>query len=118
MLSYSDIMQNIFYYYPIYCRAKLAANKRQGFSWVPGELEVGFALDQIQGSIDDLAATLMLYTATLILCAGREPEIANKAILNHIHCLIEQHGIEVLLNKLSEADAKTVSSDLQLLGVQ
>lgn len=118
MLTYSDIMQNIFYYYPIYCRVKLAKNRKKGFSWVSGELEVGYALNQIDGSIEDPAAILMLYTATLILCAGREPEVANKAILNHIHCLIEQHGIEVLLNKLSEADAKTVSADLQLLGVQ
>jgi len=110
-------MQNIFYYYPIYCRAKLAKNKRQGFSWVPGELEVGYALDQIEGSIDDPEARLMLYTATLILCAGREPEAASNAIMNHIHCLGEQHGIETLLNKLSEVDAKIVSADLQLLGV-
>lgn len=79
MLSYNDILQNIFYYYPIYCRVKLAKNKRKGFSWVSGELEVGYALDQIDGSIDDPAARLMLYTATLILCAGREPEAANTA---------------------------------------
>lgn len=116
MLTYNDIMQSIFYYYPIYCRAKIAKNKRKGFSWAPGELEVGYALDQMEGSLDHPAERLMLHTAGLILSAGREPEVARNADFGDILGLIEQYGINALLGDLSEADARRVRDDLELLG--
>ncbi|WP_139372500.1 hypothetical protein [Pseudomonas fluorescens] len=117
MLSYNDIVQNILYYYPVYCRAKVATNKRQGFSWVPGELEVGYALNQIEGSLDHPAERLMLHTAGLILSAGREPEVARNANLGDILGLIEKYGVNALLGDLSEADARRVKADLELFGV-
>lgn len=84
---------------------------------MPGELEVGYAFNQIEGSLEHPAERLMLHTASLILSAGREPEVARNADLGDILGLIEQHGANVLLSDLSEADARRVKADLELLGV-
>lgn len=117
MLSYNDIIQNIFYYYPIYCRTKIAKNKKYGFSWVPGELEVGYALHEMEDSMSHPAERLMLHTAGLILAAGREPEVARAAVVASILGLIEQYGINLLFASLSDADSKRVEEDLKLLGI-
>lgn len=83
---------------------------------MPGELEVGYAFNQIEGSLEHPAERLMLHAASLILSAGREPEVARNADLGDILGLIEQYGINALLGDLSESDAKRVRDDLELLG--
>ncbi|MBX9409450.1 hypothetical protein K5E40_27715 [Pseudomonas baetica] len=117
ILSYKEIMQQMFYYYPIYCRTKIRKNKKSVFSWVEGELEVGYALNEMEESFVTPVENLMLQTAGLVLSAGREPKVAFDFAVAHIKGIIEVHGLAFLMSQLSEQDALQVESDLQLLDI-
>lgn len=117
LLDYKEMQRRIFYFYPLYCRRKLKRNKKSGFSWVDGELEVGYSLNEMQGSFTSPVEDLMLYTAVFMLSAGRETQEARDISFRDIRALIDEHGLEALLNQLSDSDAKEVRSDLELLGV-
>ncbi|WP_146036618.1 hypothetical protein [Pseudomonas protegens] len=117
LLCYQDIQRRMFYYYPVYCRDKLWLKKRFGSSWVDGELEVGYALNEMEGCFKEPVENLMFYTAGLILSAGREPEVANCTLVGNIKNLIGVYGLEKLLGGLSLSDAEEVKSDLELLGI-
>lgn len=117
ILSYKEIMQRMFYYYPIYCRTKIRKNKKSDFSWVEGELEVGYALNEMEESFVTPVENLMLQTAGLVLSAGREPKVAFDFAVAHIKGIIEVHGLAFLMSQLSEQDALQVESDLQLLDI-
>lgn len=117
IISYKEIMQRMFYYYPVYCRNKIRRNKKSGFSWVEGELEVGYALNEMEESFVNPVENLMLQTAGLVLSAGREPEVAFDIASADIKKIIDAHGLEFLMSQLSDQDARQVKSDLQLLDI-
>ncbi|QXI26202.1 hypothetical protein [Pseudomonas vanderleydeniana] len=115
ILSYKELQEGMLYYYPIYCRSKLRGIKKFGKGWVEGELEVGYALNEMEGSFKEPVEEFMFYVAALILMAGRESKYTYDAIAEVINKFIADHGLINLLAQLSEADAKRVRSDLELL---
>ncbi|WP_157015976.1 hypothetical protein [Pseudomonas batumici] len=74
-------------------------------------------MNELDGSFSSPTEELMLYTAGLMLSAGREPEIACNIASKDIRELIGIHGLETLLARLSDSDAEEVRSDLELLEI-
>lgn len=117
ILSYEEIQQRMLSYYPTYCRVKLKRKKQSGTSWEPGEMEVGYALNEMCDSFQHPVEDLMLHVATLVLAAGRESEVSHRYLLDTVQGLLAREGLEALLGPLSEEDRLEVREDLMLLDI-
>ncbi len=115
--GYKEIQLWMFDYYPIYCRLKIRSSKKRGFSWVEGETEVGYALNEMEDSFSHPVEEMMLQIAGLVLSAGRSPAIAFDMACIKIKEIIARYGLESLLAQLSEEDSRVVRSDLELLDI-
>jgi len=116
ILTYQEIQLRVFRYYPIYCRMKLQQKNKWGKGWVENELEVGYALDEMSGSLKHPVENLMVYTFGLVLAAGRESELSHSLFLDKIKKILSVHGLESLLETVSDEDAVEIKSDLKIVG--
>lgn len=88
-----------------------------GRSWGEGEVEAGYALHEIISDSYTSTEKIMLLTMTLILCAGREPKIANENIKSDINALLTGNSIDKICSTLSKDDAILLKEDLKLLRI-
>jgi len=95
----------------------LQQKKKWGKGWVDNELEVGYALDEMEGSFEHPIEDLMFYTMGLILFAGRESEFTRNIFSEKIKKIISEHGLGALLKTVSDADSLQIKSDLEIVGV-
>jgi hypothetical protein len=116
-MKYSEIQRKILSYYPLCCRRALDRKNKTGRSWGEGEVEAGYALHEIISDSYTSIEKIMLLTMTLILCAGREPKIANENIRKDIDTLISENNIDKLCATLSSDDASLLKEDLKLLKI-
>ena len=116
-MNYSEIQNKILSYYPLCCRRALDRKNKTGRSWGEGEFEAGYALHEIISDSYSPVEKIMLLTMTLILCAGREPKIANENIRMDINALLSENSIDKLCSILSKDDAILLKEDLKMLRI-
>ena len=79
--------------------------------------EIGYAYDQAEGSYDFPIENLMLEVLSLIMIAGRGPEITERYHREMIEKILVEHPLEQLLEEITEEEKSDLLYDMSLLGL-
>ncbi|WJM80255.1 hypothetical protein [Pectobacterium brasiliense] len=79
--------------------------------------EIGYAYAQAEGSYYLPIEHLMLEVLSLIMIAGRGPEITERYHREMIEKILVEHPLEQLLEKITEEEKSDLLYDISLLGL-
>ncbi|MBN3170726.1 hypothetical protein [Pectobacterium brasiliense] len=79
--------------------------------------EIGYAYDQAEGSYYLPIENLMLEILSLIMIAGRGPEITERYHREMIEKILVEHPLEQLLEEITEEEKSDLLYDMSLLGL-
>ncbi|MEI7343083.1 hypothetical protein WCT87_16590 [Pectobacterium brasiliense] len=79
--------------------------------------EIGYAYDQAEGSYYLPIENLMLEVLSLIMIAGRGPEITERYHREMIEKILVEHPLEPLLEEITEEEKSDLLYDMSLLGL-
>ncbi|MBS4429593.1 hypothetical protein E2566_00340 [Pectobacterium punjabense] len=79
--------------------------------------EIGYAYDQAEGSYYFPIENLMLEVLSLIMIAGRGPEITERYHREMIEKILVEHPLEQLLEEITEEEKSDLLYDMSLLGL-
>ncbi|MEQ9944451.1 hypothetical protein ABRP58_20665 [Pectobacterium aroidearum] len=77
--------------------------------------EIGYAYDQAEGSYYLPIENLMLEVLSLIMIAGRGPEITERYHREMIEKILVEHPLEQLLEEITEEEKSDLLYDMSLL---